>query len=142
MLIGDEDAPVHRRRKPDGGLRSKFRDALGKKGWQFTPIETGTIVSGVPDAEFCSPKGVTGWIEFKFVSSGAAVGLRPAQVSWIDRRHRLGGRVFVAVEKGGDVSLYDGSGVKELKRHGLASSIGLLYRGRDWDQIRRLLSAE
>lgn len=136
-----EHALTSRRRKPDGGLRSIFKDHL--KGWHFTPIETGVIVSGVPDAEYCSPGGVSGWIEFKYVSSGNAVGLRPAQVSWIDRRVRLGGRAFIAIQRKDEIFLYSGVGVKELKRDGLASQLGLLYHGHgkwDWDAIRESLS--
>ena len=121
--------------------RSIFKEKL--KGWQITPIETGVIVSGVPDAEYCAPGGVTGWIEFK-IAKGSVVGLRPAQVSWIDRRYRMGGNAFIAVQKKcGDLYIYSGSGVKELKRNGLASSVGLLYQSEgskwDWDAIRTSL---
>lgn len=146
LFMTDEDSSVRRRRKPDGGLRSAFKDHL--KGWHFTPIETGAIVSGVPDAEYCSPGGVSGWIEFKYVSAakGLVVGLRPAQVSWIDRRVRLGGRAFIAIQRKDELFLYSGVGVKELKRDGLASQLGLLYHGHqrngwDWDAIRGILSS-
>jgi len=140
FLMGRESSSIQLRRKPDGGLRAVFKDHL--KGWHFTPIETGAIVSGVPDAEYCSPGGVTGWIEFKF-AKGMVVGLRPAQVSWIDRRHRMGGRVFVAVQRKDELYIYSGGGVKELKRNGLVSSVGLVYYGAgkwDWDAIKEALA--
>lgn len=135
-----ENSSVPRRRKPDGGLRAVFKEHL--KSWQFTPIETGAIVSGVPDAEYCAPGGVSGWIEFK-VSKSNTIGLRPAQVSWIDRRARLGGRAFIAIQRKDELFLYSGVGVKELKRHGLASPLGLLYHGAgkwDWEAIRDALT--
>lgn len=139
FIMAAENSSVPRRRKPDGGLRSVFKEHL--KSWQFTPIETGAIVSGVPDAEYCAPGGISGWIEFKYISTGkgTAIGLRPAQVSWIDRRARLGGRAFIAIQRKDELFLYSGIGVKELKRHGLASQLGLLYHGVgkwDWDEIR------
>lgn len=128
-------------------MRAVFKEHL--KSWQFTPIETGAIVSGVPDAEYCAPGGVSGWIEFKYISTSKgtavnkAVGLRPAQVSWIDRRARLGGRAFIAIQRKDELFLYSGVGVKELKRHGLASQLGLLYHGAgkwDWEAIRDALT--
>jgi hypothetical protein len=140
-----ENSSVRQRRKPDGGLRSVFKERLsGATGWQFTPIETGAIVSGVPDAEYCAPGGISGWIEFKYILSpkGMVVGLRPAQVSWIDRRSRVGGRAFIAIQRKDELYLYSGIGVKELKRHGLESQLGLLYHGKgkwDWETIRTLL---
>lgn len=136
-----ENSSTIQRRKPDGGLRAVFKDHL--KSWQFTPIETGAIVSGVPDAEFCAPGGVSGWIEFKF-AKGEVVGLRPAQVSWIDRRTRLGGRAFIAIQRKTELFLYSGEGVKELKRDGLSSSLGLLYHGVgkwDWEAIGKILGS-
>lgn len=136
FIMAAEHSSVPRRRKPDGGLRSVFKEHL--KSWQFTPIETGVIVSGVPDAEYCAPGGISGWIEFK-VSKSNTIGLRPAQVSWIDRRARLGGRAFIAIQRKDELFLYSGIGVKELKRHGLASKLGLLYHGVgkwDWEEIR------
>ena len=148
--MGGESSITRLRRKPplvkkgpDGGLRGVFKDHL--KSWQLTPIETGVIVSGVPDAEFCAPGGVSGWIEFKYVrhgSSGKDVGLRPGQVAWIDRRHRLGGRVFIAIQKQDALYIYDGSGVRELKLHGLESTKGLLLQtvGKwDWGAIQEVL---
>ena len=69
---------------------------------------------GVPDAEFIFPlssrhipghadtvtltPGAQAWIEFK-TTSGWAVTLRPAQVGWLSRRVRHGGRAFVAVRR-------------------------------------------
>jgi hypothetical protein len=140
MVRENSTADLRRKRGPDGGLRGVFKDHL--KGWQLTPIETGVIVSGVPDAEFCAPGGISGWIEFKYVRQGNAVGLRPAQVAWIDRRYRLGGRVFIAVQRRDELYIYDGSGVRELKIHGLESTKGLLHQsvGRwDWDAISEAL---
>ena len=80
----------------DGGLRALYRKHL--PGWQWTSSESGLTSPGVPDSEFCTPSGVTGWIENK-TTTGWAVKLRELQVGWIDRRARLGGRVFVAVRR-------------------------------------------
>lgn len=146
MIAESSSVPLRRKRGPDNGLRSVFKDHL--KSWHFTPIETGGIVSGVPDAEYCAPGGVSGWIEFKYVRGPKSndVGLRPAQVAWIDRRVRSGGRAFIAIQRKSELFLYSGVGVKELKRNGLASQLGLLYHGVtqrawDWDAVRRILSS-
>lgn len=81
---------------PDGGLRRLFCEHL-RSGMHWQPVETGLISMGVPDANFCG-SGVEGWVECK-QTEGYSVTLSPEQVSWIFRRHRNGGRVFVAVRR-------------------------------------------
>lgn len=80
----------------DGDLRALFRRKL--PGWHWNSIESGATGSGIPDSEYCAPGGQTGWVEFK-QTAGWAVTLRPAQVGWLTRRCRLGGRAFIAVRR-------------------------------------------
>ena len=109
--------------KADGGLRALFKKRL--PSWQWTAIESGVTSPGVPDAEYCTDRGVTGWVEFKAVTGWKPV-IRPLQVAWIDRRARIGGRVFIAVRRrstAGDDELWivPGSCVKPLCDVGLKS---------------------
>jgi hypothetical protein len=80
----------------DGGLRTTFQKYLPDAHWQS--IETYGVGTGVPDCEFCFPGGYQGWVEFK-VARLSATTLTPQQAAWIDRRVRVGGRVFIAVRK-------------------------------------------
>jgi hypothetical protein len=102
--------------KRDGDLRSIFRQHLPQAQW--TAIETGVISGGVPDSEYCFPDGKQGWLEFKNVQGWRAV-LRPGQVSWISRRARLGGVVFVAARRGDELYLVHGKLVERLHEDGL-----------------------
>ncbi len=121
--------------KADGGLRAIFHQHI--KDAQWTAIETGVVSLGVPDSEYCFPGGVQGWIEFKRCA-GNVVTIRPQQVAWIDRRSRLGGRVFVGVMNKKDLLIYSGRDVRALKTSGLKGATPLLT-GWDWDKIRQLL---
>jgi len=109
----------------DGGLKDKFKKGLSK--WHWQPIETGTG-QGVPDLEFCSDAGVSGWIENKKITSGSNFLDHPIsmhQAAWIKRRIRMGGRAFVAVRK------HHGGGPR------LGDSVDILYlfHGREVDAI-------
>lgn len=53
---------------------------------------------GTPDVNVCAEGGVETWVELK-QTSGWVVGLRPAQVAWLDRRWRAGGRCLVLVRQ-------------------------------------------
>jgi len=79
----------------DGDLRSIFRRRLPRADW--LSVETGLTEQGVPDMNGCLG-GVEFWIENK-TTHGWTVPLRPAQVGWILRRYRSGGRVFIAVRR-------------------------------------------
>src|SRR4051812_1390886 len=85
----------------DGGLRKLFREHVPG---DWTSIESGSTSGGIPDSNFCIPVArrgylaVEGWIEFK-QTKGHAVTLAPAQVGWISRRVRNGGRVWIAVRQ-------------------------------------------
>ncbi len=81
--------------KIDGGLRKEFRKHVIGFDWQS--IESATTGGGIPDSNWCH-KGREGWIEFK-QTNGWAVTLEPAQIGWIARRVRHGGRVHVAVRR-------------------------------------------
>jgi hypothetical protein len=137
-----------KRREPDDGLRALFMKNL-KHSCQWSPIETGDIIGGVPDATFCFDGGIEGWVEFKATDSWRPV-FRPHQVAWIDRRSRLGGRVWVAtrrrVKKGDDLYLTPGYHVKELATQGFTDNVlqDSYYltggpRKWHWREVRRVL---
>ena len=104
----------------DGGLRSMFSQNLRRAQW--TVVESGSLAPGTPDAEFCFPGNKQGWIEYK-KASGNRVVIRDLQVSWIDRRARLGGHVFIAVRSKNDLLLYHGRDVKKLAVDGLKGAV-------------------
>jgi hypothetical protein len=79
----------------DGDLRAIFRRRLPTFDW--LSIETALTEAGVPDANGCI-NGTEVWVEHK-KTLGWTVTLRPAQVGWILRRTRAGGRVFIAVRR-------------------------------------------
>jgi hypothetical protein len=138
--------------KRDGDLRSIFRQHLPQAQW--TSIETGAVSGGVPDSEYCFDGGAQGWIEFKKIDSGWFV--KPtkswvAQVAWISRRVRLGGRVYVAVRRQiariDDLYLVCGADVARLRDDGLQ---GALWAAQfiggpahwDWSCVERMLKNE
>lgn len=124
----------------DGGLRQIFRRNLLDAQW--TSVETGATAAGVPDSEYCFPHGLSGWVEFKKVS-GWVVPLRPAQIGWLLRRSRMGGRCFVAAVRGETLYLEPGASAVELREVGLREAdcwIGGEKRW-DWDEIRSMLKA-
>ena len=82
----------------DGGLRGLFRTQLTKRGYQFTPIETGGTTRGVPDSEYCSSDGISGWLEYKQTKANT-VQISPEQVGWVLQRNRCNGKVFIAIRK-------------------------------------------
>ena len=103
----------------DGNLRTIFRERLPRLHWQS--IETAMTGGGVPDSNYCAD-GVEGWLEYK-ATTGWAVTLRPAQIGWIARRVRAGGRVYVAVRQQGagrdNLWLFHGRHVKDARVDGL-----------------------
>lgn len=133
----------------DGGLRGIFRKQFPR--WQWSSIESAGTVSGVPDSEFCAPGGIQGWIEFKQTHI-KHVSIRPLQVSWIDRRSRLGGNVWIAVrrtpvsqqEAGADeLWLLEGNQVLALQKGGLDFVHGVMWMGGpsmwNFDEVRNIL---
>ncbi len=80
----------------DGGLRSIFRHEY--KAWQWTSIETAFSASGVPDSEFCTPTGISGWIEYK-KTHFFYVKFQPFQAPWLEKRCRYGGNAWIAVRR-------------------------------------------
>jgi len=79
----------------DGGLRKLFHTKLPH--FHFQAIETGGTGRGIPDSNYCY-KGIEGWIEFK-VTDGWLCDLRPEQVAWHLKRHRAGGRTWIATRR-------------------------------------------
>lgn len=133
---------------PDGGLRRELRARL--PGWQFTHVESPTTAPGCPDTEFCAPGGAQGWVECKRTAAFTLT-FRPLQVGWIERRTRLGGRVFVAVRrltlKGADeLWIYPGEKVRALVDRGLrVLPLGCWAGGPaawDWEEVGNNLQAE
>ena len=105
----------------DGGLRPLFRRYLNQ--WQWTPVETAYSASGVPDSEFCTPTGTSGWVEFKKTQIWY-VQIKPFQIAWLMRRCRYGGNAWIAVRRihhsGTDeLWLMKGDQAEALHYHGL-----------------------
>jgi hypothetical protein len=129
----------------DGGLRQIFRHSIAE--WQWTSIETAGTASGVPDSEFCATCGVTGWIEFK-ATKKFYVQIKPLQVAWINRRHRMGGKVWIAVRRehkdGSDeLWLMDGSQIVPLFEGGLNNVSATCWKGGpkvwNFNEVREIL---
>lgn len=142
----------------DGGLRKLFRDHLPQLHW--TSIETGGTGQGVADSNYLAPGGREGWVEYK-QTEGWTVTLRPEQVSWLDRRHRLGGRAWIAVRRRAKAGPRRGPPVDELHvfhaglareaksgglRHPEVAAAALVLRGGpsrwDWVAVLGLLLQE
>lgn len=83
--------------KIDGGLRGRIAQGIVGPHWQA--IETGGTGLGIPDLEGCWG-GHSVWIECK-ATEGWAVGLRPEQIAWLQRRARVGGSSWIAVRRQG-----------------------------------------
>lgn len=81
--------------KFDGGLRTLFRQNL-RSGMMWTSIESAGTASGIPDSNYLSDTGVEGWVEFKRTNKNSVV-FQPGQVGHLFRRHRYGGRAWIAV---------------------------------------------
>jgi hypothetical protein len=137
----------------DHGLRLLFKTWLPQAQW--SAIETGGTANGVPDSEYCFPGGAQGWIEFKRVR-GHRVKIRPAQVAWIDRRARMGGRIFIfcrqkdPVEAPGEDRIWVAPGglVKKVASQRLRDIPGMQVWSGDspshwpWATIEKLLRGE
>jgi hypothetical protein len=139
----------------DGGLRNIFRTYLQKLGYHFTAIETGGTGRGIPDSEYCSPTGETGWIEYKKTSANS-IQISPEQIGWALQRSRNQGVIFYGVRKKcakgvrrracDELWLIDGASAQLLKEEGLKSRelkiLGIWANGPanwDWQQIDRIL---
>lgn len=114
----------------DGQLRSIFSQNLRSAQW--TPIESGLTIQGIPDSEYCFPGGIQGWVEHKQTNGWQIKKTKswPFQVAWISRRVRMGGRVFVAIRRKSDqLWLVHGSQIKQLADVGLQGVVPVGY----WD---------
>ena len=140
----------------DGGLRALFHRNLPRPHWQS--IASGYTSLGIPDDNACH-EGVEFWVEYKATRAGSDSHLlstfRPEQVAWLLRRHRAGGRVFVATRRvvapgrrrvaGDELYLHSGEHAIALKSRGLqgAPALGAWNGGPagwDWDEVLRLLT--
>lgn len=127
--------------KIDGGLRQLFRANLRQAHWNS--VETGGTAQGVPDSEYCFPGGPCGWVEFKQIR-GWVVPLRPAQIGWLTRRSRMGGRCWVAVRKEGTLWLVPGSEAAAIREVGMRGITPVGEGGPsewDWAEIAEQLAA-
>jgi len=135
----------------DGDLRPLFRSKI--RNWQWTSIETAGSATGVPDSEFCTPIGISGWLEFKHTKA-FYVHISPLQIAWLLQRDRYGGRAFIAVRRIPKAAKYEGvdelwlmkgSQAETLHYHGLESVIAQKWDGGpskwNWDQIINTLQS-
>jgi Holliday junction resolvase len=119
----------------DGGLRATFRAKLPDIHWQA--VESKLTGKGIPDANYCA-EGIEGWVEFK-KTSGWKIGLRTEQTSWIEKRARFGGNVFIAVRrKGTELWL---CGPEHARGNTLKGITPILFYDKvwNWAEIRRKL---
>lgn len=123
----------------DGGLRPIFRRHLPLVHWQS--VETGLTGRGVPDSNGCY-MGSEFWVEYKKCGANK-VRIDPFQVAWHERRHRAGGRTFLAVGRMDEIHLYRGSRIREVYERGLRTRPDVFYRGGptvwNWDSILKFL---
>lgn len=134
----------------DGGLRPLFHNNL-RRGFQWTAVESGGTILGIPDSEFCSG-GLSRWVEYKQTSAWS-VGIRKEQASWHQVRHMRGGTSFIAVRRqaaegvrrgaaADELWLFLGEHAQELKNVGLRGGVpclGIWGGGPsawDWDAVR------
>lgn len=87
-----------------------FQKHLPSVHWQG--VETWSTGQGVPDMNGCI-EGWEFWIENK-LTSGYKVNFEVGQVAWIERRHRAGGRVFLAIRRKAPAGPRRGEAVDEL----------------------------
>lgn len=130
----------------DGGLRPLFRKHL--PGVHWVSIESGLTESGIPDANGCV-EGIEFWMEYK-VSHGWKVGLRPEQIGFHLRRHRAGGRTFVAIRRApkreDELWLFPGSLIAEIAKRGLREAHPRYLFGQDgpvnwnWEAVMGFLN--
>jgi hypothetical protein len=138
----------------DGELRAIFQKHLPLAHWQA--IESALTGPGIPDAEYCFPGGVSGWLEFKRTRPGSpwTVDIRKEQVAWAERRLRKGGRIHLAVRQKhapnrlrgalDALFLYRGADLRAVFQNGLKTPpLGLWHGGParwDWAAIARELT--
>ena len=99
----------------ENALWRKIRGPLGEH-LDLQRVES-PITPGLPDVNYCSGQGVEGWIELKSGDAPARAatpvfksqhGVSPAQVEWLVRRRRLGGRAWLLAKVGDHLLLLDG----------------------------------
>lgn len=91
-------------RKSDDGLRGEFCARLPQVHW--VRIETGMTEPGVPDLNGAW-QDYEFWVECKSTRGWVVSSFAAAQVGWLERRARAGGRCFVAVRQRNAVGTRD-----------------------------------
>lgn len=98
----------------ESNLWTRTRDGLKSYG-HLIRVEN-MLEAGTPDVNYCLHKS-DGWVELKHAKKPARDstvvfksqrGLDPEQITWIMLRRRAGGRVFVFIQVGDDLLLFDG----------------------------------
>jgi len=95
----------------EDGLWENLREKLRCKGTHAIRVEN-SVGPGTPDVNICLD-GREVWVELKHVHEWPArqdtlvdIGLRPDQVTWLGRRGRAGGNVWILVQVGTDYLLF------------------------------------
>lgn len=84
--------------KLDGGLNDVLRDHLPKAVHRTRVEQAQGSTNGAGDLELCF-RGIDCWLELKKVYGWRIKNMRPLQVSWIERRHMAGGRVYICARR-------------------------------------------
>jgi Holliday junction resolvase len=80
----------------DGGLPKVISDYIPEADW--VRIESGAVASGTPDLNGCLD-GKEVWIECKATKTWKVTNIRSAQVAWMEKRSRHGGRCKLAIRR-------------------------------------------
>ena len=115
----------------DGGLRALFRSKFPT--WVWASLETGSVCPGIPDAYYCAPGGVSGFLEYKS-TEGWKVIFQPLQPAWIHKHTRLGGRSGIIVKrKQTEIYLIPGEEIFQLAEEGVKGRVPVAKAGNSWD---------
>jgi hypothetical protein len=111
------------------------------------------VEAGMPDVNFCVGPGIEGWIELKWCEHVPkrfdtpvfkTGGLRDAQIVWIHKRVKRGGRVFIFCQVGEGLALLHGIYATKFNSMSL-SELGRLARWKhagakpDWKEMIKAL---
>lgn len=127
-------------------MRKIFRVRL--PGIHWTTVESPHTEPGIPDSNGCEV-GIEFWLELKRAVGNRIPSLKIEQVGWLTRRHKAGGRTFIAVRKrsaldGDQLFLFSGEFSSVLREKGLAAALTLFIGTGgpskwNWESIRHVL---
>lgn len=110
-------------------------------------IET-AIERGIPDLFYCSPTGVSGWIEGKYAdkpvkeTSKVRLKISIEQVAWHRSFSRFKGRVFILAKVSREIYLYRPEMAEKLISGVIYTDLKELSIASDWKSIKKALSEE